>query len=220
LIPWRRLIAAALLVAAGPAFAEGRETRGGPSGRFDFYVLALSWSPGFCEIRGDGADRTQCAPGKGLRFVVHGLWPQNDAGYPVFCEPGGRFATRAATDSVGGLFPSTGLARYQWRKHGTCSGESPTGYFGLVKQALQRVILPEQMTKANATTTAMPLEIERAFAAANPGLRPEMMSVQCRRGILSEIRICLSRDLREFRECREIDQGGCRAGQISIPAAR
>jgi hypothetical protein len=98
-------------------------------GQFDFYVLALSWSPGFCEI--SGSRSRQCDPGSGLGFVVHGLWPQNEGGYPSFCEPGGRFAPRAAVEEARGLFPDDNLARYQWRKHGTCTGEAP----GLLRTA-------------------------------------------------------------------------------------
>ena len=36
-------------------------------------------------------------------------------------------------DEYGALFPDQNLARYQWRKHGTCTGESPSGYFRAVK---------------------------------------------------------------------------------------
>jgi ribonuclease T2 len=56
-------------------------------GQFDFYVLALSWSPGFCE--NSGSRSRQCDSGRGLGFVTHGLWPQNEQGYPSFCEPSG-----------------------------------------------------------------------------------------------------------------------------------
>jgi ribonuclease T2 len=203
-----------------PVFAQNGETRGGPAGRFDFYVLALSWSPGFCEIGAGADERSQCTKDSGLRFVVHGLWPQNEHGYPTFCEPSGRFPSRDIIEGTAGLYPDDGLARYQWRKHGTCSGEAPSGYFRAVRQASDKIRIPESFTSLNAASRAMPLEIERAFAQANPGLRPDMMSVSCRRGILQEVRICLSRDLRGFQACPEIDRDGCRAGQVSIPPVR
>ena len=59
---------------------------GGGDGDFDFYVLALSWSPSYCAIEGDGADPAQCANGRPYAFVVHGLWPQYEKGYPRDCE--------------------------------------------------------------------------------------------------------------------------------------
>ncbi|MCB1968558.1 MAG: ribonuclease, partial [Candidatus Accumulibacter sp.] len=52
---------------------------------FDFYVLALSWSPAYCLIEGDRANKQQCAEERDLGFVVHGLWPQFESGYPEFC---------------------------------------------------------------------------------------------------------------------------------------
>ena len=221
---WRRRLAGAALVLplliSTAVLAQNGETRGGASGRFDFYVLALSWSPGFCELEASTNDRAQCAKDSGLSFVVHGLWPQNEQGYPTFCQPTERFPSRDTVTGVADLYPDEGLARYEWRKHGTCSGDPPAAYFRAVRQARDRVRIPESFTGLRTVSKAMPLEIERAFADANPGLRPEMMSVSCRRAILQEVRICLSRDLRSFRACPEIDRDGCRAGQIGIPPIR
>jgi ribonuclease T2 len=63
-------------------------------------------------------------------------------------------------------------------------------------------------------------EIERAFALANPGLRPDMMAVTCRKGMLEEVRLCLTRDLRGFRSCDEVSRDVCRTRDIIVPAAR
>jgi ribonuclease T2 len=207
------------LLASSPGFAQSDETRGGPAGRFDFYVLALSWSPGFCALTSDADEKAQCSGGQGLTFVVHGLWPQNEQGYPTFCRPSDRIPLRGNVAEASDLYPDDRLARYQWRKHGSCSGESPAAYFRAVRQARDRVRIPDSLARMPVGTRAMPLEIERAFTEANPGLRPDMMSVSCRRETLQEVRICLSRDLRGFRSCPEIDRNGCRAGQISIPPA-
>lgn len=214
-------LAGAFWLLASPLFAQTiRETRGAPAGVFDFYVLALSWSPGFCETAGSRRGRKQCESGSGLGFVVHGLWPQTEQGYPSFCEPSGRFVPRAALEEARGLFPDERLARYQWRKHGSCTGESPSGYFRAVRRASERVKIPESLQHLQSDSKVMPIEIERAFAAANPGLRPDMMALACGRRILQEIRICMTRDLRGFRRCPEVDRNGCRAGDITIPAVR
>ncbi|MDF2812779.1 MAG: ribonuclease [Microvirga sp.] len=215
-----RWLTAASLLALSIFPANGQERRGAPSGEFDFYVLALSWSPGFCEVSSTAPSDRQCLNGSGLGFVTHGLWPQSDAGYPSFCEPSGRFAPRAVLEEFGDLFPSPNLARYQWRKHGTCTGESPSGYFRLVKQARERVHIPDRLATVATGSRVMPIEIERAFADVNPGLRPEMMSISCGRRVFQEIRICLDRDLRSFRQCPEVDRDGCRAGQIAVPPVR
>jgi ribonuclease T2 len=213
----------ALLLLATTAAAQGtgpRESRGAPAGAFDFWVLALSWSPGFCEASGSGRGRGQCEVGRQLGFVVHGLWPQFESGYPSFCEPGGRFPARAAVDEARDLFPDEGLARYQWRKHGTCSGLGPAEYYRAVRRARERVRVPDRLEKPATSAKVLAAEIERAFTQANPDLRPDMMAVACGRRIFQEIRVCLTRDLRAFRACPEIDRDGCRAGEITVNAVR
>ncbi|NBJ13292.1 ribonuclease T [Microvirga sp. SYSU G3D207] len=201
------------MAAPGP-----REARGAPMGQFDFHVLALSWSPGFCE--NSGSRSPQCDSGSGLGFVTHGLWPQYEQGYPSFCEPSGRFVPQAAMADAKGLFPDDNLARYQWRKHGTCTGESPSGYFQAVRRARELVRIPDGFKGLDSRSQVLPSEIERAFIDVNPGLRPDMIAVSCGRRILQEVRICLTRDLRGFRSCPEVDRDGCRAGAITVPAPR
>lgn len=202
------------------ASAQG-ERRGSAPGDFDFYVLALSWSPGFCSAGGgDDKGRDQCRTGSGLGFVVHGLWPQYDRGFPSECAPANRTPSRIALEAARGVFPDEGLARYEWRKHGTCSGRSPSDYFADVRAARDRVVIPEPLKAPRTTQSFVPLDLERAFVAANPGLRPDMMSVACKGAVLQEVRICFSRDLRGFQTCREVDRGGCRTREISVPAVR
>ncbi|WP_306225072.1 ribonuclease T2 family protein [Bosea beijingensis] len=215
------IAALALFGFAGAGHAQGFGQRGGAPGDFDFYVLALSWSPGFCELDGDRSrNREQCGEGAGLRFVVHGLWPQNERGYPSECGPAGRSPSRIAMEQAEGLFPSEGLARYQWRKHGTCTGSSPSDYFRDVRRAREKVAIPPTLAKVDRDQTWTALDLERAFAAANPGLRPDMMSVACKRGVLQEVKICFSKDLRDFRSCQQVDRSGCRAREFTVIAPR
>ena len=77
------LIAASLLGLAGTASAQDR--RQNAPGEFDFYVLALSWSPSYCEEaaeRGNTGRSQQIQCGRPYSFVVHGLWPQYERGFP------------------------------------------------------------------------------------------------------------------------------------------
>jgi ribonuclease T2 len=209
-------------VVASDAQAQWRSQRGGDApGDFDFYVLALSWSPGFCELDGGrGRNREQCDSGANLRFVVHGLWPQFERGYPSDCGPSGRTPTRMAMEKARGLFPTESLARYQWRKHGTCSGASPADYFADVRRARDKVTIPPQLDRIERDQNWSAIDIERAFVDANPGLRTDMMSVACRRSVLQEVKICLTRDLRNFRTCPEVDRSGCRTREITVSAPR
>lgn len=207
---------AALALLGGLASAAA-QPGGGTPGAFDFYVLALSWSPTFCE-RGARRDGEQCAPGRRLGFVVHGLWPQYERGFPTECGIP-RQPSRAALEEADGVFPSQGLARHEWRRHGTCSGRSPAEYFRDARRALEQVKIPARFAKPDEPQHLPPIEIERAFVAANPGLRTDMMAVACERGRLKEVRICFERDLRGFRTCPEVDRSGCRGGEVEIGAA-
>ena len=213
-----RLALIAALAAATPAFAE--ERRGDPAGRFDFYVLALSWSATYCANEGARRDGPQCRTGRNPGFVLHGLWPQYERGYPAYCGPQGRSPSRAAMEKAEQIFPDPGLARHQWRKHGSCSGEDPASYFAASAAARAKVTVPDALRAPERDRQWEVIGIERAFAAANPGLRPDMMSVTCRGGQLKEVRICLSRDLRGFRTCEEVDRDRCRAREVNVPAAR
>lgn len=215
------LAALSLFCLGGAACAQGFGQRGGTPGDFDFYVLALSWSPGFCELDGDRSrNREQCGEGSNLRFVVHGLWPQNERGYPSECGPAGRSPSRIALEQAEGLFPTESLARYEWRKHGTCSGSSPSDYFRDVRRARDKVTIPPVLARAERDQSWTAIDLERAFVAANPGLRTDMMSVACKRGVLQEVRICFSKDLRDFRSCQEVDRSGCRAREFTVVAPR
>jgi ribonuclease T2 len=204
--------AAALIGLATSAQGQANEKRGTP-GDFDFYVLAMSWSPGFCALNPRN-DSEQCAPDSDLAFVLHGLWPQYQSGYPAFCSDQQR-PTRSQISNAVPPFPSEGLVRHQWRKHGSCSGLDPTAYFALSRRAFAKVKAPESITGTTGQTIS-PIDIERAFADANPGLTPDRMSVQCRRGLFQEIRICLSKDLARFVPCPEVDRDACRSRTITI----
>ena len=219
----RRVLPAVLALALSPVVAQAQWNGGRSSDRpgdFDFYVLALSWSPGFCELSGDSRrNREQCGDGAGLRFVVHGLCPQRERGFPTDCGPE-RPVTRMALDEAGGVYPTESLARYQWRKHGTCTGSSPSAYYADVKRAHDRVVIPPALKSLDREQSWSAIEIERAFVDANPGLRTDMMAVACRRGVLQEVRICFTRDLRGFRTCQEVDRQGCRTGDLTVAPPR
>jgi ribonuclease T2 len=196
--------------------------RGGAaaSGNFDFYVLSLSWSSGFCATGGAEKARNQCDLGANLGFVVHGLWPQFERGFPSDCDPSSRAPTRTALESTRGVYPDEGLARYEWRKHGTCTGKSAADYFADAKFARDKVVIPEEFKKLKADEQVAPADIMRSFQEANPRLRPGMMAVGCLKGQLQEVRFCMSKDLRDFRACPEVARGSCRSRQITISAPR
>jgi ribonuclease T2 len=185
-------------------------------GVFDFYLLTLSWSPGFCDTGGESKAPDQCSVGAGLGFVVHGLWPQYTQGYPQDCDTNSRSVSRAALALTHGVYPDEGLARYEWRKHGTCTGLSPEAYFASVKRARDSIAIPDSFKAARDQQTFSPIEIARAFIAANPGLRLEAMAVGCARGELEDVRLCLAKDLRSFVACPEVARRTCRSPSVGV----
>jgi ribonuclease T2 len=205
-----------------PARDDGFRPRRGasaPSGDFDFYVLALSWSPSFCADGGAERSRGQCAPGANPGFVVHGLWPQSVSGYPSQCAGNG-FLPFSVVAGLNGLYPDEGLARHEWRQHGVCSGKDPAGYFADVRAARDKVAIPDLFKSPGQDREFSPLDVQRAFIEANPRLRPGMMAVTCRRGVLAEARLCLSRDLRDFVACPQVARASCRGQSLVVPAGR
>ena len=187
-----RLIMALMLI-AGAARAEGER-----AGAFDYYVLALSWTPTWCAIEGDGRGSPQCDPGQGFGFTL--LWPQYEAGWPSYCPTSERNPSRGMTADMADIMGSSGLAWHQWNKHGVCSGLSARDYFTLSRLAYERVTRPDLLRNLGREVRLPAEVIEEAFLEENPDLRDETTTVTCRDGRVQEIRICLTRDL-DPREC-------------------
>jgi ribonuclease T2 len=206
--------------ATGTASAQDR--RQNTPGEFDFYVLSLSWSPSFCEEaaeRGNsGRSQAQCG-GRPFSFVVHGLWPQYERGFPEYCERPSPRLDRNIMTSMLDLMPAPGLIFNEWDKHGTCSGLGPRGYFETIRKARAAVKIPPEFIELAAPKTVSPAEIEDAFIKANPGLASSAIAVTCNRTRLSEVRICMGKDL-QFRACDEIDRRACRLDQVVMPPMR
>jgi ribonuclease T2 len=216
------LLAMASLLIAGTVSAQ--DSRQNTPGQFDYYVLSLSWSPSFCEEtqeRGRGGGRSQQAQcgGRPFSFVVHGLWPQYEHGYPEYCDRSAEWLDRNIMTSMLDLMPAPGLIFNEWKKHGTCSGLNGRAYFETIRKARAAVKIPEQYLQLSEAKTVAPAEIEDAFVKANPGLTTSAMGVTCNRTRLSEVRICFSKDL-QFRPCEEIERGSCRRDQVSMPPVR
>jgi ribonuclease T2 len=212
---------ATVLLAAASGSGAAQDRGEHQPGRFDFYVLALSWSPSFCqatEERGREA-RDQCSTGRPYSFVVHGLWPQYERGFPKSCVVPAPRLNRNIMTSMLDLMPAPRLIYHEWDEHGTCSGLGQQPYFDLVRKARAAVKIPKAYSAPRSTVTVSPAEVEDAFIKANPGLSPAGIAVTCGGTRLSEVRICLTRDLR-FRDCAEIDRRACRRDRLFMPPVR
>ena len=169
-------------------------------GEFDYYVLSLSWSPNWCDREGRADGSPQCDPDAGFGWVLHGLWPQYERGWPDFCRTGFAPPSRSQTAAMADVMGTSGLAWHQWRKHGSCSGLSPADYYARARAALGRVTRPAILEELDRAVTLPASLIEEAFLRDNPGLDPDGITITCRDGQIQEARICLTRDL-DFRRC-------------------
>ncbi|MGH7247001.1 MAG: ribonuclease T2 family protein, partial [Pseudomonadota bacterium] len=123
-----------------------REPQQDQAGRFDFYVLSLSWSPSFCAAAAARAFRRvgrECGA-RSYSFVVHGLWPQYEKGFPQFCQVPAPRIDRGLVSSMLDLMPARRLIFAEWDRHGTCSGLSPRAYFATVRKARTAVQIPPE----------------------------------------------------------------------------
>jgi len=189
------------------------------AGAFDFYVLSLSWSPTYCLEAGQRANKRQCGGGKHYGFIVHGLWPQTDKGYPESCAS--TYPPRVPQElgeTYFDIMPSISLIGHEWRTHGTCSGLDQKAYFDLVRKARESVKVPALFEKQTPDGMA-PAEIETAFLEANPGLPKTAVAVTCDQSRLQEVRICMTRDLK-FRSCSEVDAKSCALPRALVPPVR
>lgn len=169
--------------------------KGEKSGEFDYWVLALSWSPTWCALEGDDRGSPQCAPEEDFGWVLHGLWPQYHRGWPSFCPTLERQPTRGMTADMADIMGSSGLAWYQWRKHGVCSGLSAAEYYALSREAFAAVTRPEVFRKLKDPVKLPASVVEAAFLKSNPDLEADMITITCKAGRIQEARLCLSRDL-------------------------
>jgi ribonuclease T2 len=215
-----RVAAVALAVALSGSVAPAQDRRQNEPGQFDFYVLALSWSPSFCEAAGERgrAPRQQCGA-RPYSFVVHGLWPQYEKGFPEYCQRDAPYVDDAVISSMLDLMPARGLVINQWKKHGTCSGLAPRAYFETVRKARAVVKIPEPYLDVKEVLSVTPDEVEEAFVAANPGLTRDAVAVTCDRRRLHEVRICMGRDF-SFRPCPGVDARACRRDKLVMPPVR
>ena len=154
------------------AGAAAQDPRQNEPGKFDFYVLALSWSPSFCEQAGERAPapavRRAALFVRGARAVaairegLPGVLPEPGAAP----QPQHRLLDARPDAGAAADLPRMGQARRLLRPagarlfrdgpQGARSGEDP----GRISR------------RRRARSTVTPDEVEEAFVKANPGSQP------------------------------------------------
>jgi ribonuclease T2 len=208
----------AVLVGAILARGHQGDARQNLPGQFDFYLLSLSWAPAFCAREGDrsAARRRQMeCRNRPYGFVVHGLWPQYNRGFPEACQVPAPRLDRAIVAAMLDLMPEPRLVYNEWDRHGTCSGLSARDYFATVRKARAAVTIPQEYQDLQQALVAAPAAVKDAFIRANPGLRRGDIAVGCQGRRLTEVRLCLSKDLK-FRACPDVVAHSCRRDELLI----
>jgi ribonuclease T2 len=203
-----------LLLMAGLAQAEGER-----AGDFDYYVLSLSWSPTWCSLEGDARSSPQCEESQQFSWVLHGLWPQYDMGYPTYCRTSSRDPSRSETAAMQDIMGTSGAAWYQWKKHGRCAGLGATDFLETSRRAYEAISLPQVFARLTKDVQLPALVVEEAFLQSNPSMSPNMITVTCEQGMIEEVRICLTKDL-ELRHCGADVARDCRMSNALMQGVR
>ena len=194
---------------SAPTPTSGKRVKNTP-GDFDFYVMSLSWSPDYC-AGSNVNDPQQCGLGKKLAFVLHGLWPQYNRGYPADCSI--VKLPKDAQQKFPNLYPSPKLYTHEWNKHGTCSGLTPAEYLTLSKTLKDSIAIPaayRSPAKAFRTTVD---ELKAAFVSTNSTVSEDALAVQCSGSgrYLQELRVCFSRDGQPIACSREVQNDAAKS---------
>lgn len=190
--------------------------------RFDHYLLALAVAPAFCEDEPQRKRKfAQCRALSGPQFqalplTLHGLWPNRaDRRHPAYCagEAGGAFCRlpplRLPPDTQARLrqaMPATAdcLDRYQWMKHGSCSGLREGAYFAASAALTERVNRALGGEIARHMGREVELSVLRAALAQRDPALKDAVTFDCRtprtpvpakrRPMLREVRVYFERD--------------------------
>lgn len=164
---------------------------------FDYYVLSLSWAPAFCAQPNAAArNPLECATGRHIGFIVHGLWPEAAGGRgPENCGPAKPVA-KAIVNYALPVMLSPGLIQHEWATHGVCTGLKPFDYFSSLVEARAAVQIPVQIISIDKETTEGPHQIENEFADANPSFPRAAFRTFCTGRTFQEERVCFDKNLK------------------------
>ncbi len=200
---------------------------------FDYYVLALSWQPAFCETK---PDKEECETQTARRydatnFVLHGLWPNvkgdNDHSFGYCDVPQAVIQQDEASDwcdmpelelsddvwqDLTELMPGAAscLQNHEWYKHGTCAGMSPDAYYALANALVERFAATDfnryvaERVGGDVKRSDLLTQFDAEFG---PDAR-DHLSLRCAKvggvSLLTEIQIALQPDIAEVDDWAEL----------------
>jgi ribonuclease T2 len=117
------------------------------------------------------------------------------------------------------LMPSPRLIQHEWETHGACSGLDVNAYFEEIQKAFATIRVPDDFKSPASQIEVAPSDIKAKFAKANPSFPTETVRVQCSGRYLSEVRVCLTKDLKA-RACSTDVRDSCRDDSVVMRPLR
>lgn len=173
------------------------------------HLLALSWSPQFCKVNGKEKEyASQCGDQK-FGFILHGLWADGEGrNNPVWCKKMPAVPVEVMKKSFCAM-PSPVLMQHEWAKHGSCVAGDAETYFRTATMLFDALKWPDMEALSRYSLDVG--ELTKALAAANPGLRPDMFSVDVTPlGWLEEVKLCLDKSYHPRTCPTDVDGAGDR----------
>jgi ribonuclease T2 len=199
-----------------PHAQQSQSERSNQTGDFDYYVVSFSWSPSYCLNHPN--DKRQCG-GRGFGFVLHGVWPQKQAGgYPENC-PVTSQPSAGAVEKALAFMPSEKLIQHEWAKHGTCSGLSADEYLALADRAFASLKFPKGFDAPSTSRNLSAEQIEEEFLQSNAGLRRDSLTVTCKSSELQEVRLCVDKELKPM-TCGKGVRTQCGRDSVQVRSVR
>ncbi len=184
------------------------------------YTLAVTWAPEYCHGHArDPGSRVECGGGNSFGWTLHGLWPDGiGPQWPQYCKATALLPPATVRRNLCAT-PSAQLLQHEWAKHGTCTGLAPDAYFAKSTGLYARLRWPD-MARLSHERQSTAGSLAQAIAAANPGIRPEMIRVTAdQQGWLDEVWFCLDRSL-AYARCRAGSGGADAATRLKIATPR
>jgi ribonuclease T2 len=208
-----------IIASGADAKSHKRKPENPNQATFDYYLLALSYAPDFCDEPKGAKDPRECGAGRRVGFVVHGLWPQGEnARGPENCARASP-VSQSIVQVMLNYMPTESLIQHEWTTHGTCSGLNTADYFAAVRKTRDSISLPADLNQPARKLQLSPAQIEAKLAAANPSFPAEAFRTSCYQdGELQEARVCFDKTLSP-RACTS-SAGECRLQNVTILPVR
>lgn len=208
---WKGLVGIAVVASATAA-----EPAAGQAGKFDYYLMSLSWSPQYCAGKPD--DWVQCRGPRTFGFVLHGLWPQYEKGYPQSCQTAEKLDA-ATAKSMLDIMPAEQLIRHEWQKHGVCDGSTAKDYFAKARKAFNEFKPPRDFQQPKQQVMVKPQDFKERLLEANTWLKAGQVAILCSGRYFQEVRVCLTKDLRG-RACSSQVRDRCNVPEMIVRPVR